>query len=77
MISISKKKHVKMGDYIDQFCSHRANCTYANCPLRPISEAVIKQPDDIAYIDEWHCAMYRTKEDGIAEADIVETGVWI
>jgi len=67
------KSKAKLGDHVDQFCDHRAECG-AKCSLRPTSE--VDRDADIAYPDEVHCERFRTAEDGIVGADVVELGVW-
>jgi len=75
--SLYDKSKVKLSDFVDQFCSHRADCTVVMCALRPEADMPeIKDKKDIAYRDGRHCERFRPTDGGLPEADIIETGVW-
>jgi len=68
------KSEVVLGDFIDQFCDHKDQCT-AKCSRKSTKDIV--HPADIAYNDDDHCPRFRSAEGGVVGADIIETGVWL
>ena len=74
------KVGVTLADFVHQFCDHKDDCTNAKCPLRPVSEMVIKdRGQDIAYTKKRHCEKFRdgaTGKDVVRGANIREVGVW-
>jgi len=70
------KTNVKTSDFIAQYCDHRGTCEYTGkqCNLMPMPKAIVQK--DLAYTTLFNCPNYRTDEDGIVGADVVEIGIW-
>ena len=70
---------VETSDYINQYCDHRYSCRYQGkqCCLMQMPDMVANRCDkNIAYVEGYNCPNYRTDEDGIVGADVVEIGCW-
>ena len=70
------KRGTTLDTYFNQYCNRRKTCRYKgkNCSLGRLPKRIDKKL--IAYIDRRFCKDYRTDEDGIIGADVIETGAW-